>query len=105
MRFLSLAILATLASTVAAADYTIVTPRVSAVICTGGDCAQAHATIIARRGVLVHSGSGHVEGIGTGPTPQAARKNCCFFGTRPIIDEGVAWSPLRRRWFAVIRYR
>ena len=67
--------------------------------------AQDHATIIARRGVLVHSSCGQYEGIGCGSTPEAARRNCCFFGRRVIVEEGVAYSPARRQWFAVIRYR
>ena len=48
---------------------------------------------------------GQYEGIGTGSTPEAARRNCCFFGKRVIVEEGVAYSPVARRWFAVIRYR
>jgi hypothetical protein len=67
--------------------------------------AQDHATVIARRGVLVHSSCGQYEGIGCGSTPEAARRNCCFFGKRVIVEEGVAYSPARRQWFAVIRYR
>jgi hypothetical protein len=67
--------------------------------------AQDHATIIARRGALVHSHCNQYEGIGMGSTPEAARRNCCFFGKRVIVEEGVAYSPARRMWFAVIRYR
>ena len=67
--------------------------------------AQEHATIIARRGSLVHSHCNQWEGIGMGATPEQARRNCCFFGKRQIVEEGVAWSPVRRMWFAVIRYR
>jgi len=67
--------------------------------------AQDHATIIARRGSLVHSHCNQYEGIGMGSTPEQARRNCCFFGKRVIVEEGVAYSPARRMWFAVIRYR
>lgn len=67
--------------------------------------AQEHATIIARRGSLVHSHCNQYEGIGMGSTPEQARRNCCFFGKRVIVEEGVAYSPARRMWFAVIRYR
>jgi hypothetical protein len=67
--------------------------------------AQRHAEIIAARGVLVHSSCNQYEGIGIGSTPEAARRACCFFGKRVIIEEGVAYSPARRQWFAVIRYR
>jgi hypothetical protein len=67
--------------------------------------AQDHAVVIARRGALVHSSCNRWEGIGMGSTPEAARRNCCFFGKRQIVEEGVAYSPARRMWFAVIRYR
>jgi hypothetical protein len=72
--------------------------------------AQDHAVVIARRGSLVHSQCNQYEGIGMGSTPQSARQNCCFFrdamaGRRVIVEEGVAYSPVRRMWFAVIRYR
>ena len=67
--------------------------------------AQEHATIIARRGTLVHSQCSQTEGIGMGSTPEQARRNCCFFGKRQILEEGVAYSPITRRWYAVIRYR
>jgi hypothetical protein len=67
--------------------------------------AQDHALVLARRGTLVHSSCNQTEGIGCGATPEAARRNCCFFGQRQIVEEGVAYSPVTRRWFAVIRYR
>lgn len=67
--------------------------------------AQDHAVIIARRGTLVHSQCSQTEGIGMGSTPEAARRNCCFFGRKVIVEEGVAYSPARRMYFAVIRYR
>lgn len=88
----------------AVADTTVVARRGSIVT------AQDHALVIARRGSLVHSSCGQTEGIGMGSTPESARANCCFFrdamaGRRVIIEEGVAYSPVRRMWFAVIRYR
>jgi len=67
--------------------------------------AQDHALVLARRGTLVHSHCNQTEGIGMGSTPEAARRNCCFFGRKVILDEGVAYSPTARKWFAVIRYR
>ena len=67
--------------------------------------AQEHTTVIASRGRLIHSRCNRYEGIGCGSTPDEARRNCCYFGQRIIIEEGVAWSPVARRWFAVIRYR
>ena len=96
---LLLVLLAALACVHAHADTTVVARRGSVV------SAQDHAVVIARRGSLVHSSCGQYEGIGTGSTPEAARRNCCFFGRRVIVEEGVAYSPVARRWFAVIRYR
>jgi hypothetical protein len=93
-----LAILVCIACVVAQAQTVVV--RGPAIV-----TAQDHAVVIARRGALVHSGCNQYEGIGCGPTPEAARRACCFFGQRPIVEEGVAYSPVRRQWFAVIRYR
>jgi hypothetical protein len=93
MRFVFALLLALVAATASAAGPTVIVT------------AQDHATIIARRGVLVHSACGRYEGIGCGSTPEAARRNCCYYGRRPIVEEGVAYSPARRQWFAVIRYR
>jgi hypothetical protein len=68
--------------------------------------AQDHAVVIARRGSLVHSSCGQYEGIGFSTvSAEQAKRSCCFYGKRTPVDIGVAWSPLRRRWFAVIRYR
>lgn len=68
--------------------------------------AQEDAEEIARLGVLRHCGraGGRREGIGMGPTPDAALRNCCFYGRYRIVEKGVAYSPTRRQWFAVIRY-
>ena len=98
MRLFLLAAVCAFAS-VANADTTFVARRGSVI------SAQDHAVVIARRGSLVHSSCGQYEGIGTGTSPEAARRNCCFFGRRVIVEEGVAYSPVTRRWFAVIRYR
>ncbi len=87
------------AATVAQAETVIV--RGPATVVT----AQDHALVLARRGTLVHSSCSQTEGIGCGATPEQARRNCCFFGKRQIVEEGVAYSPARRQWFAVIRYR
>ena len=95
--FLTLA----LAALPAAAQEVIVTsPGVSVTV-----TAQDHAVLLARRGSLFHSRCNRYEGIGTGATPEAARRNCCFFGRRVIVEEGVAYSPVTRRWYAVLRYR
>ena len=99
MRFFVALLVCLFCAVSANADTTVVARRGSVV------SAQDHAVVIARRGSLVHSSCGQYEGIGTGSTPEQARRNCCFFGKRVIVDEGVAYSPVARRWFAVIRYR
>jgi hypothetical protein len=33
-----------------------------------------------------------------------AERNCCYYGRYKIVEKGVAYSPSRRGWFAVIRY-
>ena len=98
MRFvLALALVVAACSSVAAE--TIVVRRPVAIV-----TAQDHAIVLARRGTLVHSSCSQVEGIGCGSTPEQARRNCCFFGRRTIVEEGIACSS-DGRWFAVIRYR
>jgi hypothetical protein len=99
MRFVLL--LAALAfASFASADTTVVARRGSVV------SAQDHAVVIARRGSLVHSTCGQYEGIGFSTvSAEQAKRSCCFYGKRTPVDIGVAWSPLRRGWFAVIRYR
>ena len=71
--------------------------------------AQEQAEENARTGRLTHCRvlNGVREGIGMGPTPQAAEKACCFYndamrGRYRIVEKGVARG--RRGWFAVIRY-
>jgi len=74
--------------------------------------AQQDAEIMARSGVLRHCGTagGRREGIGmSSASPLAAERACCFYsdamrGRYRIVEKGVAWSPVRRAWFAVIRY-
>jgi len=68
--------------------------------------AQQDAEQMARTGVLRHCGrnGGRREGIGFGSTPEQALRNCCYYGRYRIVDKAVAWSPVRRAWFAVIRY-
>jgi hypothetical protein len=69
--------------------------------------AQQDAEQMARTGVLRHCGTagGRREGIGMSSTsPLAAERACCFYGRYRIVEKGVAWSPVRRAWFAVIRY-
>jgi hypothetical protein len=66
---------------------------------------QEHASMLARIGRLVHSSCGKIEGIAMGQTRESARRNCCYYGTRPILEEAAAYSPSTGRWYAVIRYR
>lgn len=68
--------------------------------------AQQDADEMARTGILRHCGrnGGRREGIGMGPTPEAAERACCFYGRYRIVEKAVAYSPVRRMWFAVIRY-
>jgi hypothetical protein len=95
-----LVLLAALVCIDANADTTVVARRGSVV------SANDHAVVIARRGSLVHSSCGQYEGIGFSTlSPEHAKRSCCFYGQRTPVDIGVAWSPLRRGWFAVIRYR
>jgi hypothetical protein len=87
-------------STVTSADVNVYARRV--VISS----AQSDAEVMARTGVLWHCGrnGGRREGVGCGPTPDAALRACCFYGRYRIVEKGVAYSPLRRQWFACIRY-
>jgi hypothetical protein len=98
MRFLAMLLLLTLSSA-AVADTNVYARKATIV------SAQDHALVLARRGTLVHSHCNQTEGIGCGSTAEIARRNCCYFGKRQIVEEGVAYSPTARKWFAVIRYR
>jgi hypothetical protein len=65
--------------------------------------AQDHATIIARRGSLVHSQCSQTEGIGfSAVSPDDAIRRCCFWGKRKAREIGVARGS--RGWYAVVRY-
>jgi len=71
--------------------------------------AQQQAEENARTNRLTHCRvlNGMREGIGYGPTPEAAERACCFYndamrGRYRIVEKGVARGP--RGWFAVIRY-
>jgi hypothetical protein len=86
---------------VAAADTNIYARRVI----IGG--AQVDAEEMARTGILRHCGrnGGRREGIGfSSASPDAALRSCCYYGRYRIVEQAVAWSPVRRGWFAVIRY-
>jgi len=71
--------------------------------------AQQQAEENARTGRLAHCRvlNGMREGIGYGPTPEAAERACCYYndamrGRYRIVEKGVARGP--RGWFAVSRY-
>ena len=67
--------------------------------------AQDDAETMARTGVLRHCGKngGRREGIGfSSSSPDAAVKNCCYYGRYRIVERGVARGP--RGWYAVLRY-
>jgi hypothetical protein len=69
--------------------------------------ARQDAEAMARTGVLRHCGrnGGRREGIGfSSSSPEQALRNCCFYGRYRIVEKAVAWSPMRRAWFAVVRY-
>jgi hypothetical protein len=70
--------------------------------------AQDDAETMARTGVLRHCGrhGGRLEGIGFSPmSSDHAIRSCCYWtsGRRPV-EIGVAYSRIRRGWFAVVRY-
>jgi hypothetical protein len=100
MRFLVAFMLLAFAS-VASADTNIYARRVTI------SSAQQDADEMARTGVMRHCGrnGGMREGIGFSTAgPDAAERNCCYYGRYRIVERGVAYSPARRGWFAVIRY-
>lgn len=102
MRRIVCALLVALCSSVACADGVVINARRVHIT-----SAQQDAETMARTGVLRHCGTagGRREGIGMGSTPQSAERNCCFNNGRyRIVEKGVAYSPVRRMWFAVIRY-
>ena len=68
--------------------------------------AQGVALLIVQTGRFRHWGGNPfpAEGIGMGPTPDAALRACCFYGRRTIADVGYARMP-NGQWVAVARYR
>jgi hypothetical protein len=99
MRSLILAIFVACCAQVASAE--------SIVVATTVTTAQADADQMARTGILRHCGraGGHREGIGFSTAgPDAAERNCCFYGRYKVVERGVAYSHARRGWFAVLRY-
>jgi hypothetical protein len=99
MKSIVLALALCACASVAQADGYTVTVNVTS--------AQQDAETMARTGVLRHCGraGGRREGIGMSSAgPDAALKSCCYYGRYRIVEKGVAWSPVKRVWFAVIRY-
>jgi hypothetical protein len=94
-------LLAVLFCGVAMADTNVYARRV-----TINSPAQVDAEEMARTGILRHCGrTGRREGIGFSTAgPDAALRSCCYYGRYRIVEKAVAWSPVRRGWFAVIRY-
>lgn len=45
---------------------------------------------------------GGYEGLGFGPTPEAATQRSCFWGQRPVREIGTAQG--NRGWYAVVLY-
>lgn len=69
--------------------------------------AQAHAEHLAATGTFSHCSrrGGGYEGIGmSSASPDAAIRNCCYWGKRKAREIGTAWSSVRRAWIAVVRY-
>ena len=67
--------------------------------------AQGVAERMAADGQCRHYGNptGGYEGVGYSPSsPEAAKRNCCFWGRRPVRDIGVARGS--RGWYACVRY-
>ena len=99
MRNLILALAISCCARIAAAESVVVTTTVTT--------AQADADHMARTGILRHCGraGGRREGIGFSTAgPDAAERNCCFYGRYKVVERGVAYSHARRGWFAVLRY-
>lgn len=94
------ALLVALCASVACADGVVIKARRVNIT-----SAQQDAETMARTGVLRHCGTagGRREGIGfSSSSPDAALRNCCYYGRYRIVEKGVARGP--RGWFAVIRY-
>ncbi len=97
-------VLACFAAVAVGQDVVVTTTTVISAQQTAEDCA--------RSGVLRHCRrlGGLREGIGFSTvSPEAAARSACFYseamrGRYRIVERGVAWSPVRRGWFAVLRY-
>ncbi len=67
--------------------------------------AQGAANYMASILRMGHHGNptGGYEGVGMGATPQQAISNCCYYGRRPLRDQGVAQGA-NGMWYACCRY-
>lgn len=99
MRRIVCALLVALCASVACADGVVINARRVNIT-----SAQQDAETMARTGILRHCGTaGRREGIGfSSASPDAALRNCCYYGRYRIVEKAVARGP--RGWFAVIRY-
>jgi len=73
---------------------------------SGGNLsAYESASISAQQGRMAHRGGYYAyEGVGFSPvSPDAAMRNCCFYGQRTIVESAVVRGA--NGWFACIRYR
>ena len=63
------------------------------------------AAYMASLGRIGHFGGNPyaAEGVGMGPTPDSAVRNCCYYGKRPIADQGVCQGA-NGYWYACCRY-
>lgn len=77
-------------------------------VSAGGDTstAQGVAEIQARIGRVGHfGGNSGYEGCGSGPTPEAALRSCCYSNSgMTVVDQGVAQGA-GGQWYACKRYR
>ena len=70
---------------------------------------QSKANRMAREGRCRHVGGGYLsgaraEGVGmSSSSPQAAIRNCCYYGRRQLVGSAVARGP--RGWYACCQYR
>lgn len=67
--------------------------------------AQDAAYYMARIRRIGHFGGNRyaAEGVGMGGSPDAAIRNCCFYGRRQIAEQGVAQGA-DGMWYACCRY-
>jgi hypothetical protein len=86
----------------------ITSPAPASVVVSGNVTvsAQGWADHLAATGSFCHCSrrGGGYEGLGFGPTPDAACRRACYWGQRRVREIGTAWCPHRRGYVAVVRY-